>query len=301
MAFDDKNLSDYIDVAQRIADFRETYPDGVLQAHEPWRIVQVQCSWCRRCIGRRTVKSGGGYKKCDRCEGSGLRSPGEDTLDSFIVYVAAAYRTPDDPRPGIGTAWEAYPGQTPYTAGSELMNAETSAWGRAIIAVGASDAKKGIASREEVRNRNAERDDGLPVNRDGSLSRSRTTDDEKDAAGVMTSEQHAAHTALAKGADGKLPPAEAAKVQNVTATPPDDPFYDAPPTDDTPAEDRHGTANAHQLRAIGIRMTNAGIKDRDARLAETRRIIGRDLKSSTDLSYNEAQQVIAALDKKETA
>jgi hypothetical protein len=39
------------------------------------------------------------------------------------------------------------------------MNAETSAWGRAIIAVLAADAKKGIASQQEVRNRRAERDE----------------------------------------------------------------------------------------------------------------------------------------------
>jgi hypothetical protein len=49
-------------------------------------------------------------------------------------------------------AWEVIPGKTPYTKDSEVQNAETSAWGRAIVAVGAATAKK-IASREEVRNR----------------------------------------------------------------------------------------------------------------------------------------------------
>jgi hypothetical protein len=57
-------------------------------------------------------------------------------------------------------AWEIFPGRTPYTRGSELQNAETSAWGRAIIAVGAADAKRGIASRQEVEARRAERDHG---------------------------------------------------------------------------------------------------------------------------------------------
>jgi hypothetical protein len=74
---------------------------------------------------------------------------------SWVVYTAAAYRTPDDPRPGMGTAWEQVPGRTPYTKDSELQNAETAAWGRALIAVGAASAKKGIASREEVQNRAA--------------------------------------------------------------------------------------------------------------------------------------------------
>jgi len=40
----------------------------------------------------------------------------------------------------------------------------------------------------------------LPRNRDGSLSRSRTTDPQKLAAGVMTAAQLAEHTALRRGA-----------------------------------------------------------------------------------------------------
>ncbi len=42
----------------------------------------------------------------------------------------------------------------------------------------------------------ARRPDGLPANRDGSLSRSRTTDEQKQAAGVMTRPQQKEHTAL---------------------------------------------------------------------------------------------------------
>ncbi|MDE1822663.1 MAG: hypothetical protein KGI98_17640, partial [Euryarchaeota archaeon] len=72
--------------------------------------------------------------------------------EQFVVYTAAAYRTPLDPRPGMGTAWEPVPGKTRFTRDSEGQNAETSAWGRAIIAAGAADASK-IASREEVQNR----------------------------------------------------------------------------------------------------------------------------------------------------
>ncbi|MGA2829102.1 MAG: hypothetical protein ABSF03_23650 [Streptosporangiaceae bacterium] len=46
----------------------------------------------------------------------------------------------------------------------------------------------------------------LPRNRDGSLSRSRTTDAQKHAAGVMTAAQRAEHTALRRGlVTGKLP------------------------------------------------------------------------------------------------
>jgi hypothetical protein len=106
--------ADYVDVAERIRIFKELYPDGSLQAHDSPRLWKV------------------GDKE-------------------FIGYCAAAYRTPDDERPGIGWAWEPVPGPTPFTKDSELMNAETSAWGRAIVALGIPTKK--IASSEEVRNR----------------------------------------------------------------------------------------------------------------------------------------------------
>ena len=116
--------TDYIDVAQRIADFRDKHPEGSLQPanlDKPYEVLTI----------------------------------GEQT---FIVYAAAAYRTPDDPRPGIGLAYEQFPGRSNFTRGSELQNAETSAWGRAIVAALAGDTKKSIASAEEVRNRQAERE-----------------------------------------------------------------------------------------------------------------------------------------------
>lgn len=110
MAF---NMNDYVDVAERIAEFKKAYPEGTLQ--------QVAVDF-KEFAGQ-----------------------------TWVIYVAAAYRTPDDQRPGIGTAWEPVPGKTPYTKDSELMNAETSAWGRAIVALGIPTKK--IASAEEVRNR----------------------------------------------------------------------------------------------------------------------------------------------------
>lgn len=115
MANYDDRLNDYVDVAERIRIFRERFPEGSLQPVNP------ADPFSTITIGDRT----------------------------FVVYVAAAYRTPDDPRPGIGAAWELFPGRTPYTKDSELMVAETSAWGRAIVAVLAADSKK-VASRNEV-------------------------------------------------------------------------------------------------------------------------------------------------------
>ena len=116
MSFD---LSGYVDVAERIRLFREKHPNGSLQPlnqEKPFDVVTI----------------------------------GEGHM--FVVYVAAAYREPTDPRPGIGVAWESFPGRNNFTRDSELMNAETSAWGRAIIAALAADTQK-IASAEEVRNR----------------------------------------------------------------------------------------------------------------------------------------------------
>lgn len=74
---------------------------------------------------------------------------------TFIVYTAACYRDEEDELPAVAVAWEPFPGRTPYTRDSELMNAETSAWGRAIVAALRSESKS-IASAEDVRNRQAD-------------------------------------------------------------------------------------------------------------------------------------------------
>lgn len=105
----------YVDVATRLQEFYDKYPNGSLQPlnpEQPYMMIEVK----------------------------------DVTL---IVYVAAAYRTPDDPRPGVGMAWEIVPGRTPFTRGSELMVCETSAWGRAMAALGIAT-RKGIASKQEV-------------------------------------------------------------------------------------------------------------------------------------------------------
>jgi hypothetical protein len=74
---------------------------------------------------------------------------------TFICYTAECFRHDNDTAPGVGTAWEPVPGRTPFTRGSEMQNAETSAWGRAIVAVGAAPSKH-VASADEVRNRQTE-------------------------------------------------------------------------------------------------------------------------------------------------
>jgi hypothetical protein len=291
VAFEQRSLDDYIDVAQRIADFRERYPEGTLQAHEPWRLVQAQ----------------------------GTEKNGEIVQQTFIVYTAAAYRHPDDPRPGIGVAWEIFPGRTPYTRGSELMNAETSAWGRAIIAVGASDSKRGIASREEVRNRQAERDEpqqhgvlckflhggpctcylSMPHNKDGSLSLSQLTDEQRVQAGAMSKAELREHNKLRKGDETKT--ARGVEIR----TGPDDEAasWEGPPGElatPTAPEDSPGTADNRTKWLIAEEFTRLGAFERDQRVQWLCELTGREIKSSRELSMLEAQHALKTLKREPT-
>jgi hypothetical protein len=265
MAFTERSLDDYVDVAQRIADFRELHPTGSLQPADP-------------------------AKPWEQAVVSGYDKHGNAFAATMIVYTAAAYRTPDDPRPGIGIAWEAFPGRTPYTLGSELMNAETSAWGRAIIAVLASESKGRVASRQEVKARRGEREDGLPSNRDGSLSRSRTSDEEKDAAGVMTSDQQAEHTALRPKIRETLDRTEHGRDK-------EDPWRDQPAGAISPPvierEHEPGSSDSRQRQNVYLALNGRGFTTPDAQRAECSRIAGRLIESRTDLSYAEAIAILA--------
>jgi hypothetical protein len=115
------DLSGYVDVAERIRIFKEKFPEGSLQSEL-------------------TLTNGA--------------SPG-------WLCKAYAFRSGTDERPGIGHAFEPIPGKTPYTRDSEAMNAETSAWGRAIVALGFETKK--IASKEEVRARESGEGNGDSV------------------------------------------------------------------------------------------------------------------------------------------
>lgn len=114
------DLSDYVPVAERIAKLRADHPDAVLQ----------------------TI----GYE---------IREIAGETV---LILCAACFYGPDDRLPGIAFASEPFPGRTPYTRGSEIMNAETSAWGRAIVAKLAADTTRSIASRDEVEARSSDED-----------------------------------------------------------------------------------------------------------------------------------------------
>ena len=81
---------------------------------------------------------------------------------TFIEVTMTVHRDPDDPIPTAGTAWEPFPGRTPYTKGSEMMNASTSALGRALGLMGFGISSS-MASAEEVRNRRAEQEPDKPT------------------------------------------------------------------------------------------------------------------------------------------
>lgn len=106
-------MDDYVPVNDRIAAFKEAYPEGCLQSE----IVRL--------------------------------------TDSLVVVKAYAYRSATDTRPGEGHSSLEIPGSTSFTRGSEIENAETSAWGRALAALGF-EVKRGVSSREEVRNKTPE-------------------------------------------------------------------------------------------------------------------------------------------------
>jgi hypothetical protein len=109
----DDRLKDYVDVKQRVAMFYELHPDG--------RLVTADVILTR------------------------------EPDDVPRVHVKAfAYRDPMDLHPGVGWSWMVLPGSTPYTKGSELENVETSAWGRAIGALGIGIAAS-IATSDEIR------------------------------------------------------------------------------------------------------------------------------------------------------
>jgi hypothetical protein len=103
------NLDNYIDVAERIRLAKELYPDFSLQSSFWYETIEGQL---------------------------------------YIIVKASAYRDRNDTKPGIGHAWEIYPGKTPYSKGSELMVCETSAYGRALVAIGIGAQR--VASKQEV-------------------------------------------------------------------------------------------------------------------------------------------------------
>lgn len=109
------DLGDYVQVNQRIAILYELYPQA--------RLVTDKVKVLTAPDGKQRV-----------------------------MVKALAYRTPDDAHPAVGYSWMELPGTSTFTKGSELENTETSAWGRAIAALGIL-IDRSIASDQEVKSK----------------------------------------------------------------------------------------------------------------------------------------------------
>ena len=106
------NLGDYVDVPTRFRLALDKWPD-LRVVEEPAKIIE---------IGDRT----------------------------FISVTVKVYRDLLDLLPCVATAWEPFPGTTPYVRNSEQMNCSTSALGRCL---GMMIPFSKMASFEEVQNR----------------------------------------------------------------------------------------------------------------------------------------------------
>lgn len=221
-------IEGYVDVAERIRHLREKHPEAVLRPYnpaEPFKIMEI-----------------GGRE--------------------FIVYTAACFRSPDDPLPAVAVAAEPAVGKTNFTRDSEVMNAETSAWGRAIVACLAADTQK-IASMEEVRNRQVDHP----------------------AAGAPTPKTREEYIAAAQAkSDAMIAAQKDRAVVGSKARPPQ------------PQEAIVTPIQAGAVTEAQSKLMAKLIRERDVDgVAFCSEQIGRQINSITDLTKSEASKVIQAL------
>ena len=108
------NLGDYVDVPTRLAEALKRWPDLRIQETKPV-IVTVD-------------------------------------NQQYVEISCTVWNDAADLLPTVAYCWEPIPGRTPYTKGSEMMNASTSCLGRALGMKGMGIGKS-IASRNEVQAR----------------------------------------------------------------------------------------------------------------------------------------------------
>jgi len=108
------NLGDYVDVPTRLAQALKQFPDLRIQETKPI-IVTVD-------------------------------------NQQYVEISCTVWRDLNDLLPTVAYCWEPIPGKSPFTKGSEMMNASTSCLGRALGFLGMGIGKS-IASRNEVQAR----------------------------------------------------------------------------------------------------------------------------------------------------
>ena len=108
------NLGDYVDVPTRLAQALKQFPDLRIQETKPI-IVTVD-------------------------------------NQQYVEISCTVWKDANDLLPTVAYCWEPIPGKSPFTKGSEMMNASTSCLGRALGFLGMGIGKS-IASRNEVQAR----------------------------------------------------------------------------------------------------------------------------------------------------
>lgn len=108
------NLGDYVDVPTRLATALAKWPDLRIQESKPIIVVADN--------------------------------------QMYVEISCTVWRDQQDLLPVVAYCWEPIPGRTPYTKGSEMMNASTSCLGRALGFLGMGIGKS-IASRNELQAR----------------------------------------------------------------------------------------------------------------------------------------------------
>lgn len=83
----------------------------------------------------------------------------------FVQVTCTVWRSPDDPLPCTASAWERTPGRSAFTRDSEMMNASTSALGRALGLMGFGIVAS-MASEDEVQLRIHDRSGGAQPSRE---------------------------------------------------------------------------------------------------------------------------------------
>ena len=74
---------------------------------------------------------------------------------TFIEVTVRIWRDPSDTHPVVASCWEPFPGQSPYTKNSEMMNCSTSAIGRALGMM-CYGIRASLATVDEIENRRNE-------------------------------------------------------------------------------------------------------------------------------------------------
>ena len=108
------NLGDYVDVPTRLAEALKRWPDLRIQETKPVIVIVDN--------------------------------------QQYVEISCTVWRDSTDLMPTVAYCWEPIPGRTPYTKGSEMMNASTSCLGRALGFLGMGIGKS-IASRNEIQAR----------------------------------------------------------------------------------------------------------------------------------------------------